>query len=220
MSEGTSPRVKITELFFSIQGESSHAGRPCAFIRLTGCPLRCNWCDTTYSFHGGTWMDFDQILNQLQVWGATLVEVTGGEPLAQKVSLDLMKTLCDAGYEVLLETAGAHDIGPVDERVTKIVDVKCPGSGETHRNRWENLGILGPRDEVKFVIADRTDYEYARQVLGQYGLDRRQPLALFSPVHGQVQLTDLAAWILEDKLPVRMQLQLHKYIWGPEKTGV
>lgn len=214
-------RLRITELFHSLQGESSFAGRPCGFVRLTGCHLRCTWCDSEYTFHGGTWMSLPQILEQVAAWQVELVEVTGGEPLLQKNVHPLLTALCDAGHTVLLETSGACDITPVDPRVIKIVDVKCPGSGEEGRNLWSNLEHLGPRDEVKFVVADRADYEYAVGVIRQYGLELRGEVPpLISPVHGRIELTELARWVLEDRLKVRFQIQLHKYIWGADVKGV
>ena len=214
------PRLKVTECFHSIQGESSYAGLPCAFIRLTGCPLRCTWCDTEYSFHGGQWMTHQEILDWVAGTGCDVVELTGGEPLAQKGSYALLASLCDAGYQVLLETAGSHDIAPVAPRVAKIIDVKCPGSGEEGRNRWENFEHLGPRDELKFVLADRTDYEYCRAVIRDRELEARPTRPLLSAVHGQLDAAELAAWILEDNLRVRMQVQMHKVIWGAETQGV
>ena len=210
----------IRDSFYSLQGESSYAGRPCVFIRLTGCHLRCSWCDTPYSFHGGQWMSLEAILAQVASYGCPLVEVTGGEPLLQEAVHPLMGALCDAGYEVLIETSGGIDASRVDPRVVKILDVKCPGSGEESRNVWSNLDTLGAADEVKFVVAGREDYEYAARVIRERGLDRRGPLPLISPVHGQVELEHLSRWILEDRLNVRFQVQLHKYIWGADAIGV
>lgn len=213
------PKLLVSEIYASIQGESSFAGMPCAFVRLTGCPLRCSWCDTEYAFSGGTRMALSEIVARVEGMGLPLVEVTGGEPLAQPECLALLRALCDAGREVLLETSGALDISGVDPRVVKIVDVKCPGSGEERSNRWENLAALGARDEVKFVLAGRGDYDYARRVIGERGLAGRAGL-LFSPVHGALDPAELARWIGEDRLAVRMQLQLHKILWPSAVRGV
>ncbi len=209
----------VSELYASIQGESSHAGRPCGFIRLTGCPLRCVWCDTEHAFHGGRRMTIADVLETVSGWGLRLVEVTGGEPLAQPACLALLRALGDAGYETLLETSGAIDVAGVDPRVIKIVDVKCPGSGEAEANRWENLDRLGPRDEIKFVLADRTDYDWARRVIAERGLAGR-PGLLFSPVHGRLDPAALARWMIEDRLPARLQIQLHKVLWPGRDRGV
>jgi 7-carboxy-7-deazaguanine synthase len=209
----------VSELYRSIQGESSQAGRPCAFIRLTGCPLRCVWCDSEFAFYGGRRMAIEEIVSEVALMDVRLVEVTGGEPLAQPACLPLLTALCDAGYEVLLETSGALDIAPVDARVIKIVDVKCPGSGEEQANRPENLDVLGLRDEIKFVLADRTDYEYARDLIRRRGLERRGGL-LMSAVHGRLDPADLAQWILEDGLEARLQVQLHKILWPGRDRGV
>ena len=210
--------MRITEIFHSIQGESSHAGRPCAFVRLAGCNLRCRWCDSEYTFTGGDVMSVDDVVKQVKSYGCKLVEVTGGEPLAQKESLDLMRRLCDDGFEVLLETSGSIDIAPVDKRVTIILDIKCPCSGEAEKNRWENLEHLKPNDEIKFVIADRGDYDWARSVIDEKDLRRRT--VLMSPVWGEMELKSLAEWMLADRLPARLQTQLHKHIWGAEARGV
>ena len=210
--------LRVTEIFHSIQGESTHAGRPCAFVRLAGCNLRCRWCDSEYTFTGGERMSIDDIVEQVKSYGCKLVEVTGGEPLAQAESLELMKRLCDDGFEVLLETSGSIDIAPVDARVAIILDIKCPGSGEAQKNRWENLGHLKPNDEIKFVIADRADYDWARRVIEERGLERRT--LLFSPVWGEIDLKSLAEWMLADRVPARLQTQLHKHIWGAEARGV
>ena len=210
--------LRITEIFHSIQGESSHAGRPCAFVRLTGCNLRCRWCDSEYTFTGGDHMSVDDVVKQVKGYGCNLVEITGGEPLAQKETLDLMKRLCDEGLEVLLETSGSIDIEPVDKRVTIILDIKCPCSGEAAKNRWENLQHLKPNDEIKFVIADRADYDWARRVMDERSLDRWT--VLLSPVWGEINLKSLAEWMLADRLPARLQTQLHKHIWGAEARGV
>jgi 7-carboxy-7-deazaguanine synthase len=219
------PFLRVTEIFHSIQGESTWIGYPCTFVRLTGCPLRCVWCDTEYSFHGGEKLSLDEILARVEAIGTPLVEITGGEPLIHRNAFVLADRLLERGYTVLVETSGAVDVAPLDERVHKIMDLKCPGSGEEQRNLWSNLEHLTPRDEVKFVIADRRDYEWARAVLAERGLADRVRAGtlralLFSPVWNAVDLQELAAWILEDRLPVRYQIQLHKVIWGPEVTGV
>lgn len=210
---GDSPSLIINEIFHSLQGESTRVGLPTVFIRLTGCPLRCTWCDTEHAFSGGERRSVPEILAQVASFGTRVVCVTGGEPLAQKTCLPLLSALCDAGYDVSLETSGALDISGVDPRVSRIVDLKAPGSGEAARNRWENLPFLASRDELKFVLADRADYEWAKGVVAEHALDKRCPL-LFSPVQGALPPTDLAAWILADRLPVRFQLQLHKVLWG------
>jgi len=211
--------LHINEIFFSIQGESSYAGLPCAFVRLTGCNLRCSWCDTTYSFHEGTALTLDEIIGHVAAYGCRLVEVTGGEPLLQPNVHPLMQQLCDRGYTVLIETAGAADVSPVDPRVIKIMDLKCPGSGEVERNRYDNLALLTGKDEVKFVIADQADYEWAKQKMAEHNLAARCGV-LFSPVWDKLPMSDLAGWILADRLPVRLQTQLHKHIWGAGVRGV
>ncbi|HSN04826.1 MAG TPA: 7-carboxy-7-deazaguanine synthase QueE [Nitrospira sp.] len=211
--------VRVTEIFYSIQGESTYAGQPCVFIRLTGCPLRCTWCDTEYSFYGGTRLSVDALLAQVAQYGCRLVEVTGGEPLAQAEAVPLIARLCDEGYTVLLETSGAIDIEPVDRRARVILDVKCPGSGMTDRMHWPNLDRLTAKDEAKFVLADRADYDWACEIVARYRLADRCTV-LFSPVFGSLDLRGLAEWILADRLPVRFQLQLHKYIWAPDMRGV
>lgn len=221
----TEPYLRITEIFHSIQGESTWAGVPCTFVRLTGCPLRCSWCDTEYAFHGGQRMTFPDIVQTVDDFGCRVVEITGGEPLAHPGSVDLARLLLEKGYTVLVETSGAFDVSPLDERVHVIMDLKCPGSGESSRNRWENLEHLDARDEVKFVIADRADYEWARSAIREHRLDGRVAdgslrALLMSPVWGAVEWGDLAAWVLEDALTVRFQLQLHKLVWGAETTGV
>jgi 7-carboxy-7-deazaguanine synthase len=213
------PTLLISELYGSIQGESTFAGRPCGFVRLTGCPLRCVWCDSTFAFQGGRRMPLDAVLAEVAALGLPLVEVTGGEPLAQPGCLRLLEELCDAGYEVLLETSGALDITPVDPRVVKIVDVKCPGSGEVESVRWENLERLGPRDELKFVLAGRADYEWARALIRDRALEGTRPL-LFSTVFGSLAPVDLAAWIMKDHLNVRLQIQLHKILWPGQTQGI
>ena len=205
--------LRITEIFYSLQGEASRVGLPTVFVRLTGCPLRCTWCDTTYSFSGGEMMEITEILAAVAAHPAHQVCVTGGEPLAQKECLPLLTALCDAGYDVSLETSGAFDIAPVDPRVSCIMDLKAPDSGEAAKNLWANLAHLKPRDEIKIVIASREDYEWAREVVHAHGLDARCPV-LLSPAQGSVEPAALAGWILEDGLPVRFQLQLHKLLWG------
>ena len=210
--------LRLTEMFYSIQGESTYAGLPCIFIRTTGCDLRCVWCDTEYAFHGGeTWRIAD-IVQHLRRWPCKLVEITGGEPLLQKNVPLLAKSLLVQGYTVLVETGGHRDISVLDPRVVKIMDIKCPGSGEAEKNRWQNLAHLSHSDQVKFVIRDRADYDWAVQVLQQHDLAARVTV-LFSPVFGEMPYDRLAEWILADGLPVRMQLQLHKFIWHPRARG-
>lgn len=204
--------VRITEIFTSIQGESSRVGLPTVFIRLTGCPLRCTWCDTEYAFQGGTLRAVDDVVAEALASGVSTVCVTGGEPLAQKACLSLLSRLCDAGLSVSLETSGALDISGVDPRVCRIMDLKAPGSGEVSRNRIENLPLLAPGDEIKFVLADRQDYEWARGMVSEHMLAERCDI-LFSPVHGSLPAQTLADWIIRDRLPVRFQLQLHKILW-------
>lgn len=216
---GAMGMIKITEIFHSIQGESTHAGRPCLFIRLTGCPLRCTWCDTAYAFYGGRDMTLDEIVAEARASGCPLVEVTGGEPLSQPDSLTLLTRLCDEGFEVLLETSGALDTAAVDRRVHVILDIKCPGSGMVDRMYWPNIERLSSQDEAKFVIKDRADYEWAREVVRREKLLSRCAV-LFSPVFGEGEVRQLAEWVLADKLPVRFQLQMHKYIWSPDMRGV
>jgi 7-carboxy-7-deazaguanine synthase len=208
-----SPKLRINEIFHSLQGETSRVGLPTVFVRLTGCPLRCGWCDTAYAFHEGDMRSVDEVLAVVAKHGTPYVCVTGGEPLAQKTCLDLLRRLCDIGYDVSLETSGALDIGPVDARVSRIVDFKAPGSGEVDRNLWSNVAHLSHHDEVKFVLADRADYEWACGVVDTHMLAARCPV-LMSPVHGELEPRQLAEWILADRLPVRMQLQLHKLLWG------
>ncbi len=215
----TEVRLKIYEIFYSIQGESTFAGRPCVLVRLTGCQMRCSWCDTEYAFHGGAWMGLEEVLAKVAAFGCPLVEVTGGEPLLQPGCLPLLTALCDAGYEVLLETGGGLDIAPVDARVRRILDIKCPGSGESGNNRWENLAELRATDEIKFVVADRGDYDWARGVIAERGLAGVCPLH-FSPVWESCPPAELAAWILADRLPVRLTLQQHKILWGKDTRGV
>lgn len=206
-------RLRITEIFLSLQGEARDVGRPTVFVRLTGCPLRCGYCDTAYAFHGGEWRSLDAIVAEVARHGVRHVCVTGGEPLAQKRCLRLLELLCDAGHEVSLETSGALDISAVDPRVSRVVDLKTPGSGECRRNRMENIAQLKPRDQVKFVVCDRADYEWARALLAGHALDARCDV-LFSPAYEQLAPARLAEWILADRLPVRMQVQLHKVLWG------
>ena len=206
--------LRVTEIFHSLQGEARTVGRPTVFVRLTGCPQRCVWCDTEYAFQGGEKHTLDAILDQVAGHGAGFVTVTGGEPLAQPNCLPLLTALCDRGYEVSLETGGAMDIAPVDERVSVVMDLKAPGSGEQHNNRLENIAHLRPHHQVKFVLADRRDYDWARFMLDQHNLAARVSDVLFSPVHGQLSGADLADWIVADRLPVRFQLQLHKLLWN------
>jgi len=212
-STGRPITLRITEIFHSLQGETSRAGLPTVFARLTGCPLRCSWCDTEYSFTGGTTRSLDDILAEVASHHCQTVCVTGGEPLSQKNCLPLLSALCDAGYDVSLETSGALDIAAVDPRVARIMDLKAPDSGESDKNRWENLAVLNARDEIKIVIASRGDYEWARDVLNQRQLERLCPV-LFSPAQGLIEARSLAEWILEDGLNVRFQLQMHKLLWG------
>lgn len=219
------PFLRITEIFYSIQGESTWTGVPCTFVRLTGCPLRCAWCDTAYAFHGGERMAFDEIVAEVGRHPTRVVEITGGEPLAHAGAFDLADRLLAEGYTVLVETSGAFDVSPLDARVHKIMDLKCPGSGESARNLWSNLEHLTERDEVKLVVRDRADYEWARATIRARGLDARVAAGtlralLVSPVWGEIDLERLAGWILEDALPVRLQVQLHKLVWGAERTGV
>ena len=212
-STGAAVRLRITEIFFSLQGETSRVGLPTAFVRLTGCPLRCGYCDTAYAFHGGRMMDVDAVLAEVAAFDAHWVTVTGGEPLAQRACLDLLRALCDAGRSVSLETSGAIDISAVDPRVSTILDIKTPGSGEAARNLWQNLDRLDRQDEVKFVLCSEADYEWARDMLETHAIAARCPV-LFSPSFHQLPATRLAEWILRDRLPVRMQVQLHKQLWG------
>ena len=209
--------LRISEIFYSLQGESGRVGLPTVFVRLTGCPLRCGYCDTDYAFSGGESLSIDAILERVALHDTRYVCVTGGEPLAQKACLPLLTALCDKGYLVSLETSGALDISQVDSRVSRIVDIKTPGSGEVEKNHWENLAHLKPSDEIKLVLCDETDYRWAQQALKEYALSHRCPV-LFSPAFGQLDATQLAEWILRDQLPVRMQIQLHKYLWGTERA--
>ncbi len=217
--------LRVTEIFHSIQGESTWAGLACTFVRLTGCPLRCAWCDTAYAFQGGEKMSLEDILARVEELDTPLVEITGGEPLVHPGAFRLASLLLDRGHTVLVETSGAVDVGPLDPRAHKIMDLKCPGSGEVERNLWSNLDHLTHQDEVKFVVKDRADYEWARGVIRERGLDRRVQegrlrALLVSPVWGEMELRPLAEWILEDGLPARLQVQLHKLIWDPGARGV
>ncbi len=211
--------LEVSEIFLSVQGECSRAGRPCAFVRLTGCNLRCTWCDTKYAYEGGSQMSVDEVLARLDELDCPLVEVTGGEPLAQGNTLELLHRCCDAGYETLLETNGSLDITHVDERVIRIVDFKCPGSGADSKNLWANADALRPHDEVKFVLIDRADYEYAREEVERHRLCEKCTVN-FSPVTDQLEPAMLTGWILKDKLDVRVSLQLHRIIWGERDRGV
>jgi 7-carboxy-7-deazaguanine synthase len=210
----------VHEIYRSIQGESTFAGLPCAFVRLTGCNLRCTWCDTPQAFYGGNRLRRDEVLKRALDLGTPLVELTGGEPLLQPGALVLLRELCDAGRTVLVETSGEADVSRVDPRVHKIMDLKAPGSGESHRNRWSNLAALTPRDEIKFVLADRADYEWMRATVRERGLGDRGVALLASTVWGKLSPRDLVDWVLEDALPVRVQVQLHKIIWGADTQGV
>lgn len=206
-------RLRITEIFFSLQGETRTVGLPTVFVRLTGCPLRCQYCDTSYAFQGGKWRTIDEILFEVKKYNTHYVTVTGGEPLAQRTCHTLLKKLCDAGYEVSLETSGALDVSQVDQRVVKILDIKTPGSQEVAKNKWENLSTLQLTDQVKFVVCDEPDYEWAKEVIDHYQLEKRAQV-LFSPSYGQLSANTLADWILRDRLQVRFQIQLHKILWN------
>ncbi len=211
-------QLKIFEIFYSLQGESSRVGLPTIFIRLSGCPMRCHYCDTAYAFQGGSMMTIDEIMNSIKKYDTRYITVTGGEPLAQKEVLGLLKVLADQNYEVSLETGGGLSIKDVDPRIKIILDIKTPESGEEKKNHWENLNLMHPKDEIKFVLCSREDYEWAKKILNQYKLTEKCDV-LFSPVYQKLNTTDLGNWILEDQLPVRMQIQLHKLLWG-EKPGV
>jgi len=211
--------LEVTEIYKSIQGESTYMGRPCVFVRLTGCNLRCVWCDTTHAFYDGKNLSIDQIIDQVKSYSINLVEITGGEPLLQKEVFPLMESLLKNKFQVMLETSGSLPIKNVPAEVIKILDLKCPGSGEENKNLWENLNYLGSTDEIKFVIADRVDYEWSKKVLQDYELDKKNPV-LFSPVFGKLKLKDLTEWILEDNLPVLLHTQLHKHIWDQKTIGV
>ena len=213
--------LRVTEIFRSIQGESTHAGRPCTFVRLTGCPMRCVWCDSEYTFTGGEHMSIDAVMDQVRAFGVNLVEVTGGEPLAQKEAFELIRRLCDEDFEVLVETGNYVSTDGLDSRAKVILDIKCPASGEESRNDWSNIERLRrDLDEVKFVVADEGDWVYAKRVIQQHSLETRAHAILISPVWGGIDLQQLAGWIAASGLNVRMQLQLHKYIWGPDVRGV
>ena len=212
-TEAVADRLRITEIFLSLQGEARDAGWPTVFVRLTGCPLRCEYCDTAYAFHGGQWRSIDAIVDEVAAHGVRHVCVTGGEPLAQKRCIDLLRRLCDAGYAVSLETSGAIDIAAVDPRVSRVVDIKTPGSGEEARNRWENLPLLTARDQAKFVICDRADFDWACEAVARHRLHETCEV-LFSPSHAQLPARELADWIVAEKPPVRFQMQLHKQLWG------
>jgi 7-carboxy-7-deazaguanine synthase len=217
--------LRVTEIFNSIQGESTWSGLPCTFVRLTGCPLRCVWCDTEYAFHGGEKLGVDEILARVVAFGTPLVEITGGEPLVHPGAFGLATRLLDEGFTVLVETSGAADVTPLDPRAHKIMDLKCPGSGEVDKNLWSNLEHLTSRDEVKFVVRDRVDYEWTRLVIQERGLDEEVShgslkALLVSPVWGEMDPLELAKWILDDGLPARLQLQLHKLLWGSDTRGV
>lgn len=209
-------RLRITEIFHSLQGESRTVGLPTVFVRLTGCPLRCVYCDTEYAFRDGRWMDMDEVLGEVAAFTTHHVTVTGGEPLAQKACLPLLTALCDAGHEVSLETSGALDVAAVDRRVVKVMDLKTPGSGEVARNLYRNLEHIGERDQIKFVVSDREDYDWMRACLTEHALSGKCEI-LVSPVHGRLAPARLAEWVLADRLPVRFQIQLHKYLWGDER---
>jgi 7-carboxy-7-deazaguanine synthase len=210
----------VNEIFYSVQGESTHAGRPCAFVRLTACNLRCVWCDTQYAFYEGRRMTVAEVVEQVEGYGCPLVEITGGEPLLQQGVYPLCQALLEDGKQVMVETSGAADVSRLDPRVIKVMDLKCPGSGEAHRNLWRNLHYLTAHDEVKFVISDRADYEWARAVIARHGLAARVNAVLLSPAFGRLEAAALASWMLEDRLAARLQLQLHKYIWAPDARGV
>jgi 7-carboxy-7-deazaguanine synthase len=212
--------LTVNEIFYSIQGESSYAGRPCVFVRLTACDLRCSWCDTQYAFYEGRKRTLDDVMEEVDRFECPLVEVTGGEPLLQEDVYPLLNALLDRGRTVLLETGGHRSTARVPDPVVTILDVKCPGSGEAHRNDWSNLDRLRPQDEVKFVVRDRADYEYARDVIGRYSLGGRAGAVHLSPVHGTLEARLLSEWVLADRLPARVQLQIHKFIWEPGTRGV
>jgi 7-carboxy-7-deazaguanine synthase len=212
--------LTVNEIFHSIQGESTHAGRPCVFVRLTACDLRCSWCDTPYAFHEGRKMSVDEVVGRVREYGCDVVEITGGEPLLQKEVYPLMQRLVDEGRTVMLETGGHLSVEDVPVPVIRVIDVKCPGSGESEKNHWPNLDKLRPTDEIKFVIKNRADYEYARDVVTKRQLTDHCTAVHFSPVHGVLDAKQLAAWVLEDRLKVRVQLQLHKFIWDPAARGV
>ena len=215
-----SERLHINEIFYSIQGESTHAGRPCVFVRLTGCNLRCRWCDTEYAFYEGRKMTIAEVASVVAGHKCNLVEITGGEPLLQEGVYPLMDALLQSGHTVMVETSGAVDVSRLDSRIIKIMDLKCPGSGECERNLWSNLDHLGEHDEIKFVLADRKDYEWARDAIEKHRVGGRVNAILMSPVFGELDSADLAKWILEDRIPARLQIQMHKQIWPPDTRGV
>jgi 7-carboxy-7-deazaguanine synthase len=212
--------LTVNEIFHSIQGESTHAGRPCVFVRLTACDLRCTWCDTPYAFHEGSRMSIDDVVARVREHGCAVVEITGGEPLLQPEVYPLMQRLLVEGQTVMIETGGHRSVDEVPAAVVRVIDVKCPGSGEAGKVHWDNLERLRPTDEIKFVIKDRADYEFAREIVQRHELIGRTAAVLFSPVHGVLDSKQLAAWILEDRLAVRLQLQIHKFVWGAEVRGV
>ena len=212
--------LTINEIFHSIQGESRRAGEPCVFVRLTACDLRCSWCDTAYAFYEGSKREVDDVVGEVEKYGCPLVEITGGEPLLQEDVYPLMDRLLASGHTVMIETGGHRSIARVPSAVLKIVDVKCPGSGEAHRNHWENLDLVRSHDEVKFVLKDRADYDYAKDVIAAHALIGKVGAVHFSPVHGVLDARALSEWVLADRLAVRVQLQLHKFIWSPETRGV
>jgi len=212
-------KIRINEIFYSIQGESTYAGLPCVFVRLTYCNLRCTYCDTEYAFYEGNWKSFDEIIEKIKSYNCNLVEVTGGEPLLQDNVHPLMKRLCDEGFEVLLETAGHMDINIVDPRVKRIMDIKGPSSNEAGKTLWENINYLNKDDQVKFVVGDREDFDFANEIIKKYNLDKKCTL-LISPLFGKINMEELANWILDEKIPVRLQVQMHKLIWDPQTRGV
>ena len=212
--------LTINEIFYSIQGESTKAGEPCVFVRLTGCDLRCSWCDTPYAFHEGHRLSVEDVVERVKGFGCQLVEITGGEPLLQEDVYELMTRLLEEGHAVMLETGGHRSIGRVPTAVLKVVDIKCPGSGEADTNDWGNLERLQPHDEVKFVISDRADYDFAREIIHRHDLSKHAAALLLSPVHGVLEPKTLSEWMLGDHLPARLQLQIHKYIWSPDQRGV
>jgi 7-carboxy-7-deazaguanine synthase len=212
--------LTVNEIFHSIQGESTFAGEPCVFVRLTACDLRCRWCDTAYAFHEGRTMSIDEVVDEVDAFGCPIVEITGGEPLLQKDVYALMQRFLDSGKTVLVETGGHRSIAKTPDGVIRVMDIKCPGSGEAAKTDWSNLSQLTARDQVKFVIADRSDYEFARDIVERERLAERCGTVLFSPVHGELSPRALAEWVLTDRLPIRLQLQMHKYIWDPQTRGV
>lgn len=212
-------KLRINEIFFSIQGESTKAGLPCVFVRLTYCNLRCSYCDTEYAFYEGNWKDIDEVIAEVKSFNCNLVEVTGGEPLLQENVIPFMKRLCDEGFDVMLETGGHMDISLVDNRVKRIVDIKCPSSNEAEKNHWPNIELLNSNDQLKFVVGNEEDYQFCKETIGKYNLTEKC-VVLISPVYGKIEFDKLAGWILRDNLAVRFQLQMHKYIWEPSTRGV